>query len=200
MITGRRAFAGASQLSTLASVLHTEPAPIREARDQLPREVERIIERCLRKDPRRRWQNVLDLKIALEDASQEWESTAGKETSAASTGRRGLSLFLWLTLTVVALAGGLYVGSKVLVAPPPTFQRMTFRRGNVAEARFAPDGTVLFSAQWGTDPTRIFSMQPGRNEFRTFDLPEGRILSVSSSGELAILLGSSSSGSPGTLA
>ena len=67
MITGRRAFNGASQLSTLASVLHTDPAPIAGARDPVPRELERIIERCLRKDPRRRWQNVADLKIALED-------------------------------------------------------------------------------------------------------------------------------------
>src|SRR5579862_119716 len=202
MITGRRAFSGASQLSTLASVLHVEPPSIREAQGQVPREVERIIERCLRKDPKRRWQNVLDLKIALDDASQDWElsKTAAGEASPAGAGRRSWRLFIGLSLTIAALAAGGYIGAKVLTRPQPTFQRLTFRRGNVAEARFAPDGTVLFSAQWATDPTRIFSMQPGRNESRPLGLPSGRILSISSTGEIAMLLGGSSSDAAGTLA
>jgi len=192
MITGRRAFNGASQLSTLASVLHVDPVPVREARDQVPREVERIIERCLRKDPRRRWQNVADLKIALEDVSLEQAPITPK--------RRSLPLFLWLILTILALAAGGYIGANSLTRPHPTFQRLTFRRGNVAEARFSPDGTVLFSAQFGADPTRIFSMRPGRDESRPLDLPEANILSISPSGEIAILLGSPARGAPGTLA
>ena len=203
MITGRRAFSGASKLSTLVSVLHTDPAPIVETRDPLPRELERIIGRCLRKDPRRRWQNVADLKIAIEDVSQEWDlskTTPGEKTSPSWTRRRGLPLLFWLTLTVLALATGAYVASRARAAARPTFQRLTFRRGNVAGARFAPDGTVLFSAQWASDPTRIFSSRPGRDESRPLDLPAARILSISSSGEMAILLGSPARGAPGTLA
>jgi eukaryotic-like serine/threonine-protein kinase len=114
--------------------------------------------------------------------------------------RRGFPLFLWLTLTILALAAGGYIGEHVLTRPQPTFQRLTFRRGDVSGAKFAPDGTVLFSAQWGTDPTRIFSMQPGRNESRPLDLPSARMLSISSTGEIAILLGSPARGAPGTLA
>jgi len=201
MITGRRAFTGGSQLSTLASVLQTDPAPIREARDQVPRDLERIIERCLRKDPRRRWQNAADLKMALEDVSQELDSSKidnGRESPRG--GRRGWSVFLGLPLTLAALAAGTYVGARSLARPDPTFQRLTYRRGDVSGARFAPDGTVLYSAQWSTDPTRIFSMQPGRNESRALELPNARILSISSSGEIAILLGSPARGAPGTLA
>lgn len=203
MITGRRAFSGASQLSTLASVLHTEPAPITETRDPLPRELGRIVERCLRKDPRRRWQNVGDLKIALEDLSQEWNSSRTAlegEAVRGRTGWRGWPLFIGLVLTVLALAAGVYLGANSLPRPHPTFQRLTFRRGTVTEARFAPDGTVLFSAQWAADPIRIFSMQPGRSEYRPLDLPEGRILSISSTGEIAMLLGSTAREVAGTLA
>jgi dipeptidyl aminopeptidase/acylaminoacyl peptidase len=201
MVTGRRAFSGASQLSTLASVLHTDPAPITESRGRLPRELERIIERCLRKDPRRRWQNVADLKIALEDMSQDGSQSALEDEAVKSrTKRRGWSLLFGLALTVLALAAGAYVGAHLLTRPHPTFQRLTFRRGDVPGARFAPDGTVLFSAQWATDPTRIFSMQPGRREYRALNLPNARILSISSAGELAILLGSPARGAPGTLA
>jgi serine/threonine protein kinase/Tol biopolymer transport system component len=200
MITGRRAFSGGSALSTLASVLHTEPAPVRKAREQVPREVERIIERCLRKDPRRRWQNAADLKIALEDALEDLES--GKQDAARQASKTGadLRLWVWSALVLLVLAAGAFIGWRALRSPQPTFQRLTFRRGNVAEARFAPDGTVLFSAQWGSDPTRIFSMRPGSDESRPLDLPEASILSISSSGELAILLGSPARGAQGTLA
>ncbi len=40
----------------------------------MPQEVERIITRCLRKDPQRRWQSMADLKVALEDVLEELES------------------------------------------------------------------------------------------------------------------------------
>ncbi len=199
MITGRRAFNGASQLSTLASVVHIDPAPMREARDQVPRELERIIERCLRKDPRRRWQNVADLKIALEDVSLGQEGV-GDEALPIAAKRPGWTLLVGLALTVAALAGGFYFGARALMAPRPTFQRLTYQRGDVIRARFAPDNTVLFSAQWAAQPTAIFSMRPGRGESRSLGLPSGRILSISSSGEMAILLGSSAGGIPGTLA
>jgi serine/threonine protein kinase len=199
MITGRRAFNGDSRLSTLASVLQADPAPMREARDPIPREVERIIERCLRKDPRRRWQKVADLKIALEDASLEQEGN-GNRAWPITPKRRGFPFFLWLTLTIFALAAGGYIGGRVLTHPQPTFQRLTFRRGDISGARFSPDGTVLFSAQWAAEPTTIFSTRLGRAESRALGLPSARILSISSSGEVAILLGSASSGTPGTLA
>jgi eukaryotic-like serine/threonine-protein kinase len=201
MIAGRRAFSGPSRISTLASVVATDPAPITEAREPLPRELERIVERCLRKDPRRRWQTMADLKIALEDVSQELDlaRSAGTTGNAHTKGQRW-PFILWPALAVLAAAAGVFLGAKLLTQPHPTFQRLTFRRGSIAEARFSPDGTVLFSAQWGTDPTRIFSLQPGRNEFRAVDLPDARILSISSAGEIAMLLGSVNTGVPGTLA
>src|SRR5579864_2154568 len=74
MITGRRAFAGDSKLSTLAAVLSSDPKPLGTPGEGVPREVERIITRCLRKDPERRWQSMADLKVALEDVLEEIES------------------------------------------------------------------------------------------------------------------------------
>jgi Tol biopolymer transport system component/predicted Ser/Thr protein kinase len=202
MLTGGRAFNGASQLSTLASVLHANPPPIRETRSAVPREMEQIVQRCLRKDPARRWQNVADLKMALEDLAQELDAGAigAGENAPVRTGPRRVPPLLWLILAGIALAAGTYLGARALAHPRPTFQRLTFRRGNIAGARFAPDGTVLFSAQWATDPIGTFSMRPGRSEFRPLDLPNTSLLSISSSGELAILIDSPARGAPGTLA
>ncbi len=100
MVTGRRAFGGDSKLSTLASVLHSEPAPLSQNGDGVPRDVERIISRCLRKDPLRRWQSMADVKVALEDALEELES--GK-LGAAEGGccREAAARF-----STIAVAGG----------------------------------------------------------------------------------------------
>jgi len=203
MITGRRAFIGASKLSTLASVLHTEPAPLSQSEDGVPKEVERLITRCLRKDPQRRWQKIADVKVALEDLLEDLESGALPKASPAATESRRpiLPVLLWAALIVTALGGGLLFGSRALRAPRPTFERLTYRRGDVPAAKFSPDGqTVFFSAQWANEPPSIFSMRPGSRESRALDLPGGRILSISSLGEMAILLGAGIHGTSGTLA
>ncbi|HEU0142425.1 MAG TPA: protein kinase, partial [Bryobacteraceae bacterium] len=63
-LTGRRAFEGTSALSTLASILRDEPAPLESAP-----EIQRVIARCLRKHPADRYQSVTELRAALEDAT-----------------------------------------------------------------------------------------------------------------------------------
>jgi eukaryotic-like serine/threonine-protein kinase len=191
MITGRRAFSGDSKMSTLAAVLHKDPLPLNLKDDGVPRELSRIIARCLRKDPQRRWQSMADLKVALDDALQELDSGSVELSSVAGIGRpKGFPIFLWIALIVLALTIGIFVGAQILSPPQPTFQRLTYRRGDVPAARFSPDAqTVLFSAQWGNEPISIFSMRPGSRESRPLDLPAGRVLSISSAGEMAILLG-----------
>jgi Tol biopolymer transport system component len=102
---------------------------------------------------------------------------------------------------ILVLLVGAYAGWRFLAPAQPTFQRLTYRRGEIPSAKFSPDGqTVVFSAQWANEPTNIFSMRPGSREYRPLDLPEGRILAISSAGEMAILLGPTTNGTAGTLA
>jgi Tol biopolymer transport system component len=204
MVTGKRAFLGDSKLSTLASVLHSDPVPPSQLGPAIPRDVERIISRCLRKDPQRRWQSMADIKVALEDVLEELE--AGKLGMAAGgpvvvQPQRSIRVYLWPALIVLALLAGVYAGWKFLRPVQPTFERLTYRRGEIPSAKFSPDGqTVVFSAQWANEPTNIFSMRPGSREYRPLDLPEGRILAISVAGEMAILLGPTTNGTAGTLA
>lgn len=202
MITGKRAFSGDSKLSTLASVLHSEPVPLAQAGQAIPREVERIISRCLRKDPERRWQNMSDVKAAIEDVLEELESGRfGSDATAGAKARPTISSFVWPILVCIALLAGGFAGWKFLRPAPPKFERLTYRRGEVPSAKFSPDGqTVIFSAQWASEPATIFSMRPGSREYRALDLPQGRILAISSTGEMALLLGPDAGGASGTLA
>ena len=74
MLTGQRAFQGDSPLSTLTAVLRDEPEPLSKTTHRLPRELERVISRCLRKDPDRRWQSMADVKVALRELKEELDS------------------------------------------------------------------------------------------------------------------------------
>src|ERR1700730_18217950 len=74
MCTGQRAFQGASRASILAAVIAKDPPPIDQLSPGLPAELERTILRCLRKDPNRRFQSMLDLKLTLEELKIESDS------------------------------------------------------------------------------------------------------------------------------
>ncbi|HKW96403.1 MAG TPA: protein kinase [Bryobacteraceae bacterium] len=197
MVTGRRAFAGKSVISTLGSVMHDEPAPTSAVIANLPPELEWVITWCLKKEPARRIQHMVDVKLALAEVIEAIEAPL-PETGPKS--HRAVWLALLLGVLVIALGAGAWLGRQSFQKTPITFERLTFRRGDVLSARFAPSGGIVYAADWeGALPT-LFSAQPGNREARNLGLPSGNVLSVSSLGEMAILTGSSDPGTYGTLA
>jgi len=73
MVTGRRAFVGENALDVIGAILHTEPTPLNQLAPDLPHEIERIINKTLRKDPNTRYQTARDLLTDLKDAREELE-------------------------------------------------------------------------------------------------------------------------------
>src|SRR5712671_6802284 len=67
LITGRKAFEGKTAASVMAAVLRETPASMTALMPVTPPALERIVKRCLEKDPDDRWQNARDLKHSLED-------------------------------------------------------------------------------------------------------------------------------------
>jgi len=74
MITGEHAFRGDTKGSTLAAILKDNPRPISQSVARIPREVDRLISRCLQKDVNRRWQHMDDVKIALQELQENSDS------------------------------------------------------------------------------------------------------------------------------
>jgi len=74
MATGKPAFSGKSRASLIAAILTTEPTPITQLQPLTPPSLERVVKKCLAKDPEDRWQNASDLATELnwiaEGASQ----------------------------------------------------------------------------------------------------------------------------------
>jgi serine/threonine-protein kinase len=73
MLTGARPFDGENALDVIASILHREPAPVRQLLPDVPRDIERIVSKALRKDREERYQTAKDLLIDLKDVKQELE-------------------------------------------------------------------------------------------------------------------------------
>jgi serine/threonine protein kinase len=65
MLTGRKAFEGKSQPSLIAAIMNVDPTPLSALLPAVPRALDRLVTRCLAKDPDDRWQSAHDLLIQL---------------------------------------------------------------------------------------------------------------------------------------
>jgi Tol biopolymer transport system component/tRNA A-37 threonylcarbamoyl transferase component Bud32 len=106
MVTGRRPFTGDSKLSLLASILRAEVKAPSAVVDGLPREVERIVLRCLKKDLSRRYQVMADVRVALREVSEELES-GRLEAPVAALPERRMSNWVWPAVAVLGVGAGL---------------------------------------------------------------------------------------------
>jgi len=194
MMSGRQAFVGRSKLSTMSAILHQDPQPLSEAVPGLPPELDKIVSRCMKKDPERRWQSMADLKVALEELLDELESSqvsmqrprVRKPVFTAARRRVAAGVLAGL---VLGLAPAAYLARRFLHTAPATFQRLTFRRGDILSAKLGPDGNVIYGAEWDGTPATLYSVRPGDRESRPLGLPNGKVLSISRSGEMLLLLG-----------
>jgi hypothetical protein len=188
MLAGRPAFGGDSAADRLSAVLHHDPSDLASAaHEPVPTGLERIVRRCLEKDPEDRFQTARDVAFALDALS----GSSARETprEAPPRVRRGL----WAAAAALVLAGtataAYLVGRSMFKWPSLTIKQLTFNRGTVTGARFTADErTVVYSASWEGKPNEIFLTRLDAPESRSLGLPPAKLLSVSSRGELAILL------------
>jgi len=104
MVTASRAFQGGSRIATLSAILHLEPKPI----ESVPLDLQKIIGRCLRKDPDRRFQHMADVRVVLDELKE--ESDSGKlappaREPALPLGRKRLKLWVPAAVGSVVLIG-----------------------------------------------------------------------------------------------
>jgi eukaryotic-like serine/threonine-protein kinase len=194
MATGRRAFQRMTRAETLVAIMREEPEPIGQANPKAPGPVRWIIERCLAKDAEERYASTKDLArdlASVRDHLSETSASGGvAAVEPARAKRRG-----WLLPAAAALVLGaaLALTARGLLQGRPDstlqVQRLTYQRGNIPSARFAPDGkTVVYGAAWDGRPLDVFSTRIEGHESRSLSLPSSDILSISSAGEMAIAL------------
>jgi serine/threonine protein kinase len=158
MITGKRAFGGDSIVSILSSILRDQPKPAAEIAHGLPRELDRIVTRCLQKDPARRYQHAGDLKIDLQRVEEELDA-GGSTVREETPGRRSVGRWWWLAATVacvaVAFAMGRLLHAPEAALPPWKLTRLTTDAGLSDVPALSPDGKlVAYSSDRSLDGER----------------------------------------------
>ncbi len=189
MLSGKRAFRGASAVETMNAILKEDPPDLTETNRSLPAALERIIGHCLEKNPEERFQSARDIAFDLEQLS------GSATTQGALVPSEGRRLPRWrsvaLALGAIGLAALTFVagGRSVAVQSLPDFRPITFQRGDVGNARFAPDGkSIVYAAQWPGVGQNVYAAQPGSPESRSLDLKDAELVGISRAGELAVLL------------
>ena len=112
MVTGTRAFAGDSALSTLSAILRDEARPIPEIAPDTPPQLEQVIHRCLRKNPDQRFQTMKEVQVALgalkheSDSGMLYRTRAGMEAWPKPKRSPALMIGAGVAAAVLAIAGG----------------------------------------------------------------------------------------------
>jgi len=228
MATGVLPFRGETSAVVTEAILNRVPtAPVKIVRD-LPLKLEEIISKALEKDPELRCQTAAELRADLKrltrniGSSRQGAVIEPAEPLSSSTGtqpaldvgshshpraKNSLRSLLAVLALLIAAGLGLFAGKLYFSAAPldpPLYRQLTFRRGSIRSARFAPDGqTILYSAAWQGNPTDVFTARPEAPESRSMGLSHTQLMSISSTAEMAVLLNSKAVGAwvtMGTLA
>jgi Tol biopolymer transport system component len=187
MLTGRRAFAGDSQVDTMSAILKEDPVEMVREGQGIPHAIEQVVRHCLEKEPDNRFQSARDLAFALSTLSS---STTGRQLSAFRPRAKRFRQWLIPVAAVVLCAVAAIVLAPMFIrVHDPDFHRVTFERGTVYSARFTADGrTVLYGASWNGRPLQVYSTIPDSLLARPLGLTSAYLLGISRSSELALIL------------
>jgi eukaryotic-like serine/threonine-protein kinase len=189
MLSGRRAFHGDSAAETMSAILREEPPDLSVTNQSISPGLERIVRHAIEKNPEQRFHSAHDVAFALEALSG--LSVPRLEAPSAAVRGRRRTLVVPAAI-VVALAAGLVAGRLIWKAKPltpPSFKRLTYGRGPITSARFAPDGQmIVYAASWdGAQKPQLYSVRAESPESLRLNLPPGQVESVSKSGEMLLL-------------
>jgi len=160
MLTGQRAFEGHSQASLIAAIMEREPVPPSEIKPMTPPALNRLVRKCLAKDPDQRWQSTKDLADELR-----WIAQSGSQAGLPSlvSARRKIRFRLAWIIAILAIIstvilGTLWFSRKV---PEPRIRRFTFipkeNFSAISWPMISPDGNYLaFLARDSSDITMIW--------------------------------------------
>jgi len=190
MISGKRAFHRETAADTMSAILKEDPADLSETSRNVSPALERIVQHCLEKNPEQRFHSASDIAFDLEHLTGV-SSTSAKATAVASApprSKRLLPIAGALAIALVMLALGWWLGRGSGRAPQAEYKQITFRTGSMGNARFTPDGSIVYSASWDGGEDQLYLSRTDDPGARELGLKDAELLSISKSGELAIRL------------
>jgi len=187
MLSGKRAFHGDTAADTMSAILKEDPPDLNETNRNVSPALERVVQHCLEKNPEQRFHSARDVAFDLETLSN--QSGTGSRLRAVTDQRRSYwkqaagALFMLLALAVTY-----YAARNNTPVLTPHFHQLTFQRGSIYGAKFAPDGqSIVYSAAWnGAPKEQVYTTRTDALMSRPIDLLDSEVLSISSKGEMAL--------------
>jgi Tol biopolymer transport system component len=192
--TGKKAFSASSQASLISAIMQSDPPPISSIQPMSPPALDRVVKKCLAKDPEDRWQNAADLGSELK-----WVAEPGSQTGVASAAPRRASWLPWAIAAAAMLAAVLFAISSrrpptsvprrmelSIVLPERTIQNDFFALspdgGTLAFSGIVSGKSLLRLRELGSSDLRAL---PGTNSAESvFWSPDGRSLGFVARGKL----------------
>ena len=182
MLTGRRLFDGQSLSEILAAVLTSEPN-WNALPPSTPSAVRRLLRRCLERDPRQRLSSIGDARLELAEVD------AAPVPMPAS--KRSVGVWIAAALVVMGALGiGIVAARRTSTAPTPvSFLTKTWDDQYITNARALGDGeSIIFSSATVGNTPSLYTLRAGTVVPQLLGDPATQLLSVSSKGELAVLV------------
>jgi len=167
MLTGKRAFHKSSSAETMSAILNEDPPELFQANPKIPPGLQKVMRRCLEKNPELRFQSASDLAFALEALSD-----SGRAEAIGHSSISWRRLFPWAAATLVLVGAAIfpYVRRSHLTgepsASPPSLEvRALSDNGKVSRAAIAPDGRYIAYAQNDAEQfdLRLLQVATGRD-------------------------------------
>ena len=115
MLSGKRAFQRSTSAETMTAILHDDPPSISQVVQTAPAGLQRVVHRCLEKNPEQRFQSASDMAFALEALSD-----SGSSSPVAPTAPGSRSRWIWAAAAgfAVALIAALFLWWRIPPAVP----------------------------------------------------------------------------------
>ncbi|MGA8273510.1 MAG: serine/threonine-protein kinase, partial [Candidatus Sulfotelmatobacter sp.] len=192
MLSGKRAFHGDTAADTMSAILREDPPELNETNRNVSPALERMVQHCLEKNPEQRFHSASDIAFDLEHLTGV-SGTAARAAVPAAAGSRTRGKLLALLaggalLAAMMLGLGWWLGKGNGPAPLAEYQQITFRTGSIGNARFTPDGSMVYSASWEGGEDQLYMSRTDDPGSRELGIKDAELLSISKGGELAIRL------------
>jgi Tol biopolymer transport system component len=191
MLSGKRAFHGDTAADTMSSILKEDPPDLTETNRNISPALERIVHHCLEKNPEARFHAASDIAFDLGHLSGISSASAKAAPLEAAAPKRSKLLFgigAAIAVAAMMLALGWWLGKGSVHTSFPQYQQITFRMGSIGNARFTPDGSIVYNAEWDGGQGQLYIARTDDPGARELGLKDAGLLSVSKNGELAVLL------------
>jgi serine/threonine protein kinase len=169
MLSGQRAFRRDTAAETMTAILKEDLPELTEINRSISPALDRIVRHCLEKNADQRFQSARDLAFDLESLSPGSSSQAQKIAQPTAVQRvRRFQLPIAVLLAALASSFGYMLGHRAKTSSEVTYHQLTFRKGTVLSARFAPDNrTVIYSAAWAGLTPELYSTRADVIESRS---------------------------------